>query len=133
MKEVIEWGIAKAYIDGMPLSDIVDKFGIGRCSVYYYLKKCGIEPNRKKEFAKMREEYIKLYNEGVKLKEINAKYKKNADVVIYRHTNSNRIRHLNDVQQEFIKNNINKIKQEDIAKELGVTPATITYYKNKIK
>ena len=30
-------------------------------------------------------------------------------------------------------NNINKIKQEDIAKELGVTPATITYYKNKIK
>lgn len=126
-----ELEIVNAYIDGMPMSDIMKKFGVGRCSIYYYLKKFGIEPNRKKEFAKLREEYIKLYNKGVKLKDINAKYNKNADVIIYRHIKSNRVKHLNNTQKEFIKNNINKVKQEEIAKELGVTPATIYYHKIK--
>ena len=102
-----ELEIVNAYIDGMPMSDIMKKFGVGRCSIYYYLKKFGIEPNRKKEFAKLREEYIKLYNKGVKLKDINAKYNKNADVIIYSDIKSNKVKHLKNTQKEFIKNNIN--------------------------
>ena len=69
----------------------------------------------------------------MKLKDINAKYGRHVDVSIYRYIKGDRLQHLNDTQQEFIKNNIEKMKQEDIAKVLGVTAATITYHKNKIK
>ena len=133
MKEATELAIVNAYIDGVCIVDIVKQFGIGRCSIYYYLKKYGVEPNRKKMDEKLKQELLELYNVGMKLKDINAKYGRHVDVSIYRYTKGDRIQYLNEEQQEFIKNNVDKMKQKDIAKSLGVTSATITYYKNKIK
>ena len=133
MKEATELEIVNAYIDGLCITDIVKQFGIGRCSIYYYLKKYGVEPNRKGIDEKLKQELLELYNVGMKLKDINAKYGRHVDVSIYRYTKGNRIQYLNEEQQEFIKNNVDKMKQKDIAKSLGVTSATITYYKNKIK
>lgn len=133
MKEATELEIVNAYIDGLCITDIVKQFGIGRCSIYYYLKKYGVEPNRKRMDEKVKQELLELYNVGMKLKDINAKYGRHVDVSIYRYIKGDRLKHLNDTQQEFIKNNIEKMKQEDIAKVLGVTAATITYHKNKIK
>lgn len=120
-------------MDGMPIKDIEVKFDTNRVSIYSYLKKYGVEPNRSKISEELKQELLELYNSGIKLKDINSKYDKHVDGTIYRYTKGNRIQYLNEEQQEFIKNNVDKMKQKDIAKSLGVTSATITYYKNKIK
>lgn len=133
MKEEIERNIVRAYVDGMPIKDIEVKFDTNRVSIYSYLKRYGVEPNRSKISEELKQELLELYNSGIKLKDINSKYDKHVDGTIYRYTKGNRIQCLNEEQQEFIKNNVDKMKQKDIAKSLGVTSATITYYKNKIK
>lgn len=132
-KELIELEIVNAYIDGVAISDIVGKFNIGRCSIYSYLKKHGVSPNRKEISKEKRKELIDLYNAGVKLKDINSQYGKHADSLIYRSIKGNRNSSLNKDGKKFIDENINNMKQKDIAKELGVAPATICYYKNKKK
>ena len=131
MKETIEWNIVRAYVDGMPIKDIEVKFDTNRASIYSYLKKYRLEPNRSKISEELKRELLELYNSGMKLKDINAKYGKHVDVRIYKYTKGNRIKYTDEKQRSFIENNLDAMKQADIAKEIGVTPATVCYHKKK--
>lgn len=131
MKEEIERNIVRAYVDGMPIKDIEVKFDTNRVSIYSYLKKYGVEPNRKRISEELKRELLELYNSGMKLKDINAKYGKHVDVRIYKYTKGNRIKYTDEKQRSFIENNLDTMKQTDIAKEIGVTPATVCYHKKK--
>ena len=71
MKEEIERNIVRAYVDGMPIKDIEVKFDTNRVSIYSYLKKYGVEPNRSKISEELKQELLELFIDILKVTESN--------------------------------------------------------------
>lgn len=89
--------------------------------------KIKVDENNSNEVIKINSIISKDYE---KLADINDKFGKHCDTVIYKHISGNRQNYLDESQMKFIDENIGIMKQKDIADKLGISPGTITYYKN---
>lgn len=82
---MIESEIVNAYVAGMSLKDIQEKFGVTKRRIYSSLKKNNVEPNRRKvitqEFV---DDVVESYESGMPLKDIYDKYNCRCDMIIYK-------------------------------------------------
>lgn len=126
---MIESEIVNAYVAGMRIKDIQEKFGVTKRRIYSSLKKNNVEPNRRKvitqEFV---DDVVESYESGMPLKDIYDKYNCRCDMIIYKNKKGNRINYLTDEDKDYISKNYKKLKNREIAKKIGVTDATISFH-----
>lgn len=124
-----ELEIVHAYIDGIPMNMIQENFNVTRSAVYYYLRKHNVKPNRKKILdEKLIQKMVDKYLEGVPLKDLNKEFGRRVDTTIYRNVEGNRRNEVNEEQKEMLKKYYRKVTNKELAKMIGVSEATITFY-----
>lgn len=124
-----ELEIVHAYVDGVPMSVIQENFNVTRSGVYYYLRKYNVKPNRQKVTDKeLIKKIVDKYLEGTALKDLYKEFGFRCDTLLYRNIEGNRRIDLTDEQKKLIIKNYKKVTNKELAKMVGVSEATITFY-----